>query len=1073
MQRSLFYIIFRYESRIIRRSWLFRFLAAVSILGVAFLQFKDQSTLDGEYWNAIALSASIPFYNAALMNLALCLPALFVTLELLLPGKSTETKDALETHPIANATLFLGRVSAILGELVSIQLISIGIALFIHIFLSASAFRPGMYLFYFVTLILPSILVTIGITTLWIGLVKERIFATTLSLLSIFTLFYVTGDFSNGLFDPWGRDITCLFSDAAGHPAPTPYLLQRFAFLCAGSGLILISLRLYRRLSFCRERKQATTWASIIMLLAIISGSGYTYIAFRDWHIREEYRKSYAENLRWIKPRTVTHDIEWTPLGDTFSATSRMTLRNPGTAAMADMVMYLNPGLTIDSLRREGQPVPFRRDNQVIVVQLPLGPGEETNLEMAYRGNIDERICYLDIPDETYNNPRYPRIGLIDRAFRFGKRHAFLTSPVVLLHPEALWYPVTTLTADPLSGISYDRNFTRFHLSVPVQAGKQIISQGVRTIDKDRTVFTHKHDLTGISLLIGNYEKYTLTVDSIEIEWYSYKGNTYFSGWGKDSLQAEIYRRAKKRLDMNEYHYRRKYPFNRVIIAETPASFKSYMRSFLGYDDHTQPELLFFPEKSATVRYRRYTYEDIEKSKNIVSFFPDYDGEHPVTPLYRDYTGFISSDSFPGINMILMNMTRPPYPTGNSFFKKNNIDFFTDYSFGQLVKMTNLPNRTGFYYPKAAELRAYLTIDHSWEKLAGFIQDFYSGILFREADFREFNTAFAAAFNNDSLPQLLNRFYHKKGVPVFRVDGVEFNEVAGEEEKEYILSFYVWNQGDVDGIITTLVMQWEKYDATQSYIIKKGECRRIVASYEKRTTRLKVSTHISGNHPGYLAFAIDKPGITDSPLQPGIYPADTAVFTRKDEIVIDNDDPGFRLIDNSKKRKWFPKRLGEKNIHQKLGANQWLKIYSTEAFGHPVKTYYCKLAGKGEHAAEWTTTISKPGIYKVWANFPNDYMDGRWYGGTIPDPPGARLNYTIYFGNESIPVTIPLENGEKAGWKFLGEYRLPEGEAKVNLSDTGDDNITMTYSLPSVGPVYYTVHQLIMADAVKWKYIGE
>lgn len=85
----------------------------------------------------------------------------------------------------------------------------------------------------------------------------------------------------------------------------------------------------------------------------------------------------------------------------------------------------------------QGKKFGFHRENQVIVVQKELQPGENITLRIEYDGKIDERICYLDISDKEYDHAYW-----LDKKWRFGKRSAFVENGYTLLLPECLWYPV-------------------------------------------------------------------------------------------------------------------------------------------------------------------------------------------------------------------------------------------------------------------------------------------------------------------------------------------------------------------------------------------------------------------------------------------------------------------------------------------------------------------------------------------------------------------------------------------------------------------------------------------------------
>ena len=110
-----------------------------------------------------------------------------------------------------------------------------------------------------------------------------------------------------------------------------------------------------------------------------------------------------------------------------------MTLQNRNQERLSEIVLYLNPSLEIYSLKEAGNDMGYHRDQQVVVLERQLLPGDTISLHLSYKGKIDEAICYLDVPfEERHNVGRYDpgkRRGL----FNFGTRFAYLGENYTLL----------------------------------------------------------------------------------------------------------------------------------------------------------------------------------------------------------------------------------------------------------------------------------------------------------------------------------------------------------------------------------------------------------------------------------------------------------------------------------------------------------------------------------------------------------------------------------------------------------------------------------------------------------------
>ncbi len=72
-----------------------------------------------------------------------------------------------------------------------------------------------------------------------------------------------------------------------------------------------------------------------------------------------------------------------------------------------DEIVFLNPALKISSLKVQGEEMSFRREGQVVIVNKRVSSAGKMKIEIVYAGGIDDRICYLDVPD---NLSRYTNV---------------------------------------------------------------------------------------------------------------------------------------------------------------------------------------------------------------------------------------------------------------------------------------------------------------------------------------------------------------------------------------------------------------------------------------------------------------------------------------------------------------------------------------------------------------------------------------------------------------------------------------------------------------------------------------
>ena len=86
--------ISRYETKLLRRSWLFRIFAVLSLLIIVFFQISLQSNIFGWYrWGMVAMPSSIPFVNIYLFNIAQSIIAIFLAGNFLKRDKKLDTAE--------------------------------------------------------------------------------------------------------------------------------------------------------------------------------------------------------------------------------------------------------------------------------------------------------------------------------------------------------------------------------------------------------------------------------------------------------------------------------------------------------------------------------------------------------------------------------------------------------------------------------------------------------------------------------------------------------------------------------------------------------------------------------------------------------------------------------------------------------------------------------------------------------------------------------------------------------------------------------------------------------------------
>lgn len=409
---------------------------------------------------------------------------------------------------------------------------------------------------------------------------------------------------------------------------------------------------------------------------------------------------------------------------------------------MDKLLLFLNPGLEIGKIESNGQNLPFSRDYQVILIDHPLAPGGDIELEIEYEGGIDEDIYQVNIPDNEFFSPIAPYA----QKENYGRRKAFVSSGFTLLVPEVMWYPMTVPPVELQA--AKEINFTDYTLHVKNPGEMTVLSQGTPTREGDNITFNNLQNLTGLSLCMGMYEKRAVTVDSVTIEFYTYPGNDfylkYFDEW--DDLRKDNPDREKKLLeivkrskDVVEGGKPNPYPFKYLKLIEAPSSLSLLVtRSF---SNNVQPEIVFFSERLCKVETPHpgfYTGEP-DRGVSVQDFL--LDNKIPfdlsmmgVNHLFSNYSSSITSDTYQGIELIFKEMINSR--SIRDKITPQMLDHIAEKGLEGVISGEYSGEQGTLVTLKVSSLLGYLTTITTWDSLTRFMQEFNAGTRFPGCPFR-------------------------------------------------------------------------------------------------------------------------------------------------------------------------------------------------------------------------------------------------------------------------------------------------------------------------------------------------
>lgn len=1084
--------IARYEVKLLKRSWLFRIFAILVLLILTLMQFGNLSFVMWKYneiWNHSGISSLIPFFTIYFYNIAQSVIVIFLAGNFLKRDKKLDTAEVIYVRPMSNADYIIGKVWGISRVFLGLNLIPLVVAMFITLVFNRSPFSFFPYIFYLFTISLPSLWFVLGLSFTVMCLLKNQAVTFIVMLGIVGTVFFYLPENQHGLFDFFGVNIPAVFSDVTGHAHIGLFLWQRLIYFLFGLGLFCLTITLVKRLPHRPWKTRLLLLMALVIILSAV-GTGWLYLKHFDVISRErvviaDQFNKYAEDPR---VNVISNTLEIIQEGKEITGNSELLVRNNRKEKIEQLIFYLNPDLHVLEVKSGDVVLSYMREAQVVRIEKMLEPGADLLLTIRYKGGINEDICYTDIEDKDFfANP----VGNTFK-YRYGKRYLYLDDKYTLLTPECMWYPVSEPPVYPAVPYKVKRDFTKFLLTVNQKAGKTIISQGIAEEKEDKVIFRNEKPLPGISLTIGDYEKKSIRVDSIDYEIYNFRGHDFYSKHFPDLQDTlpDIIRGVRNDVEIAK---NRTYPFSKFALVEVPIQFTGYIRNWKGFTEQVMPEIVFVPERALLtqsdfraqqVRMKDWRRRDevLEEKDIQIDMFKNFiqntfisesssDGnmrwsESPevnrlnVSALFFAFTGYIESPDYLVVDAAmntLQSMTpsrRRMWWFGSSAItdqQKANMYLQTK-SFEEAIADRNIKPRV-FYEMlklKSSFMKYYIISQISVKEFEGFMRAFRDSHNFEIVSFDVFAESFSKRFGID-IADFVREWYTIDHSPVIQLKDVDVNKVILEDYTKYQVRFKVYNRSDVPGIISAKVEEGQagrrgrrpgggngqEEDNSQHFILPAHSAREIKIINDERPGGLIINTNISNNLPNEFTYTFSKVDNEISDTARGSFPIDTVVFSKSpDEIIVDNEDPGFRIIEPEKKRKL--KDYFRKDDEEKYKAfrpwrfpSQWTAVINNTCYGLAVNSAVHKSKGTGMYKVEWKAVLPENSVYEVFVWNPK--FESWWFGGERYREEKTQT-YVIKYDTEEETASVDLNQGEN-DWMSLGSFYFPKGEVTVTLTD--------------------------------------
>ncbi|MFC1514203.1 hypothetical protein ACFL5P_04245, partial [candidate division KSB1 bacterium] len=600
--------ITKYEIKTIFRSWFFRifFLTILSVLillNLAFFVLPQTSR-----WLYYGIASGIPYMNFLLLNVAQAIIGIFLASDFLKNDAKLDTTDAIYTRSMTNITYVTGKVFGLLIVFGCLNLAVMGIGLIFNVFFLDLPVITEAYFLYPILISFPTLVFIIGMTIMLMSVLKNQAIAIILMFgYFVTSMFFLNQEF-NFLFDYIALNLPLMYSDIVGFGDVTGILIHRGIYFFLGIAFIFMSSFMINR---PLQSKTVYTFSTFVMAaclaIAVVGGGKYISDQVRGQDLRQDM---YITNEIFLGEKNITpvsYNIQLEHIGTEINVSSGIKIQNNTSVSLDKYIFNLNPGLEVVDVRINENSLPFERDKHIVTVTptIPLQSGLSDSIVIDYRGSINEEASYFYNDEDT----RDEKLSFF--VYNVDKRYSFIDENYVLLTVENMWYPA----AGPFKYSSNrgltERFFIDFLLDVKTSGNLTAISQGkMENPAAGEFKFKPERPLPQISLVIGEYEQKSVSVDDRDYTLFYIAGHDYFAQFfeGMEDLIADEIAVA---LENFEYTLGMAYPYKRLQLVETPIQFFTYPSLLTSVVQNVQPEQIFLPEKGVLLDnadFKNYTF---------------------------------------------------------------------------------------------------------------------------------------------------------------------------------------------------------------------------------------------------------------------------------------------------------------------------------------------------------------------------------------------------------------------------------------------------------------------------------
>jgi len=909
-------IVARFEMKTLLRSWFFRIFSGLFIIGLGIFNVAVFVESSGAPWLFRALPASIPYANLIILNLGQAIVAVFLASEFLKQDRKNDTVEVIYARSMTNAQYIVGKALGILSVFLILNFIILILGMSFSFFSGDSAKGVGEFFLYPILVSIPTLVFILGLSFFLMTLLKNQAitFIILLGYIAL-TIFYLNEKYYH-LFDYIAYNVPMMNSTITGFGNLTEIVIHRSIYFFIGIGLIFFTVFKLNRLP------QSKTFKFLPLLMALIFISlgfylGSYYINLKKLNIKQKEQMIAINNKYCNLPKVFIDEcnIDLEHKEKIILVKADLSLINKTKSSIDTIIFSLNPSLKINSIEIDNKKTEFIREFHLVKLAYPnkLVPGATENIVINYEGKINENTHFLD------QNPLNYSDNFSLNMYMVRKRYAYIHKDFVCLTSESLWYPVSGVTYATDKPAFHQPDFTKYNLKVKTAEGLTAVSQG-EIVEKENGIFEFESEnaLPKISLIIADYDKHSITVDSVEYSIYSTKGNDFYLEHFtefKDTLPVII----KELRDEYGTLLDLEYGFKRFSLAEVPVHFALDKHIWSVTSDAIQPEIIFYPEKGVTLeetdfRKRKKRFEKQMKEDNEevtpeelqVRIFKRFiRGNFMAPPTERyEYRNIIDKHTYsliPQYYSFLTQLDSEKWPVLNLalevYLRERNVNnvssnrwFYRGISKGEKInlelKQSSLAelikngieevrendedgdplNINDVILAKGDYLFSLLRARYGEKDFNSLLNEVLESNQHARFSFKELENAMQLRFK-DSLFNEVDYWYTKNQLPGFLIKDLQTYKVLDGEYTKYQIRYKISNPENIDGIITMNIDLDDKSnvrsftsdepkqpDYSTKIFIPANSSKEVGILFPTEPTRMNIYTNISENLPNNLIY---------------------------------------------------------------------------------------------------------------------------------------------------------------------------------------------------------------------------